>query len=130
MKEESRERIEEILMPCPFCGEKAELATTLMDGNGYVVNCINEKCDVEPSVCFTTKERTIRAWNTRKPVINKEYAEHIESTYIGYGLHEKLLNKANSKIGELTDALQNLIDNYHAKDGDMQARIKELEEQK
>lgn len=56
------------LLPCPFCGSKAE-RKTLTHAYGhtmYYVQCSNEKCAINPTtVAYKTKGADIRAWNTR-----------------------------------------------------------------
>ena len=49
---------EEILKPCPFCGEKPSTST-------YYIEC--EHCDVGPIIGWfhIDKDRAIKAWNKR-----------------------------------------------------------------
>lgn len=58
------EKIEELL-PCPFCGSKANLGDSR---EGFWVNCLKGGCIVLPSdddIFFTSKETAIEHWNTR-----------------------------------------------------------------
>ena len=52
------------LLPCPFCGGKAEVVTGLI--GGYNVACMRVDCDLSPITrgCATEAE-AITAWNTR-----------------------------------------------------------------
>lgn len=59
------------LLPCPFCGEQPKM----FYGTGYVsAGCDNEGCKVNPSVDFENgdgaKEKVMRSWNTRSPLIS------------------------------------------------------------
>ena len=52
----------ELIKPCPFCGEKAKLK----ESHGYYVQCDNEKCAVSPATkVYVIKDRAIMAWNQR-----------------------------------------------------------------
>lgn len=52
------------LLPCPFCGEHAEVYD-FKDGR-YLVECSNTNCDVYPYTSIHyDKEDAIAAWNRR-----------------------------------------------------------------
>ena len=60
------------LLPCPFCGGKAELCGGWADG--YHVACDGCECDLgrnssegEPAHDFISAESAIAAWNRRAP---------------------------------------------------------------
>ena len=49
------------LKPCPFCGMKATLISTI-----HQVRCDNIRCDVMPNTwAYDTDDETIKAWNRR-----------------------------------------------------------------
>lgn len=51
------------LLPCPFCGGKAEFVG--MDDIGYHIRCENvTNCSIE-QMNIETKERAVNRWNTR-----------------------------------------------------------------
>jgi len=57
------------LLPCPFCGGKAELEkfpSSLKD-RCWQIDCVeNERCKCSVSTCaLSSKEEAIAAWNTR-----------------------------------------------------------------
>lgn len=57
------------LKPCPFCGGEAIVLQN--DDGFYYVGCKNAECRgyvFYSYVYYFTKERTIEAWNTRKPI--------------------------------------------------------------
>ena len=57
------------LLPCPFCGGKAEVCTEdsyyILGKKYYVVKC-SHFC-VQQSFCHSSKSEAINAWNTRTP---------------------------------------------------------------
>jgi len=56
------------LLPCPFCGEKADLQYRKGDFAGFYVACRTEDCCGCPSddgFSFTTEQYAIEAWNQR-----------------------------------------------------------------
>ena len=57
------------LLPCPFCGEKAE-TTFICDGKYNQIKCKTPKCimNVDMSAFYKSKEEAIEQWNTRKPM--------------------------------------------------------------
>ena len=68
----------ELLLPCPFCGGKAEMHHTeaYSDDYGYVpdswwVSCENiSRCRMIVQTCVSqSKEKAIKVWNTRKSVV-------------------------------------------------------------
>lgn len=76
------------LKPCPFCGGEA---IVLQNNDGfYYVGCKNAECRgyvFYSDVHYFTKERTIEAWNTRKPI--DKVVEQLEK--------EKTPNRSMSK---------------------------------
>ncbi len=54
----------EELKPCPFCGKPAYMAD---HDCGWMVECINEKCHIQPMTrdAFHREAEAIKAWNTR-----------------------------------------------------------------
>lgn len=64
------------LLPCPFCGGKAEVrATKRLVFNGkymgtvhYVVGCIDTKCIGRIQRRYNSIEEAIDAWSTRKTI--------------------------------------------------------------
>lgn len=58
------------LLPCPFCGGPATVATC-EDDDGWPpvfnVGCDNRHCLVRPNVDADDREPAIRIWNTRAP---------------------------------------------------------------
>ena len=65
-----REAPQSKLLPCPFCGGRAELhETDWCTPPEYSVHCLNHKCRAWGGL-GTNKAKTIAAWNRReKPVI-------------------------------------------------------------
>ena len=57
------------LKPCPFCGGEAGLFEVKGIGNdlkGYMVGCMEDLCEVRPSIQKELdKQGTIEAWNRR-----------------------------------------------------------------
>lgn len=53
------------LLPCPFCGRKAELRYN-KDGFAYIL-CANDGCYARTDGCLNENEAS-RLWNTRKPM--------------------------------------------------------------
>ena len=53
------------LLPCPFCGRKAELRYN-KDGFVYIL-CANDGCYARTDGCLNENEAS-RLWNTRKPM--------------------------------------------------------------
>ena len=57
------------LLPCPFCGGKADV---IKNGTG----CFQVRCDIcevkQYAYAHKTEENAIKAWNTRKPMDNIE----------------------------------------------------------
>lgn len=49
---------------CPFCGSKAEVMTSYIEGRKKVV-CSNGNCYVRPGVIAPTEEKAIERWNMR-----------------------------------------------------------------
>ena len=53
------------LLPCPFCGGEAELFD-YPEMKAYCVACL--ECGVE-TLIYSSKEKAIKAWNTRINII-------------------------------------------------------------
>jgi hypothetical protein len=55
-----------VLLPCPFCGEEANIWNA---GYGYKVSCTNEDCCVTLphswDRSFTSQDGAVQAWNRR-----------------------------------------------------------------
>jgi Lar family restriction alleviation protein len=66
-----KEKLENDLKPCPFCGGKATLLGVVDEirGGKHFVSCFNRSCKVtvETEFCETEK-KAIAAWNKRKEV--------------------------------------------------------------
>lgn len=58
-----RQKAEQQLKPCPFCGTEAGMRETVF---GYSVKCCNDQCYVKPIGDFAnTKQKAIEKWNRR-----------------------------------------------------------------
>ena len=77
VKNYNSQKMREIeLLPCPFCGGKAEVrATKRLVFNGkymgtvhYVVGCIDTKCIGRIQRRYNSIEEAIDAWSTRKTI--------------------------------------------------------------
>ena len=77
VKNYNSQKMSEIeLLPCPFCGGKAEVrATKRLVFNGkymgtvhYVVGCIDTKCIGRIQRRYNSIEEAIDAWSTRKTI--------------------------------------------------------------
>lgn len=56
------------LLPCPFCGGKAEFFTTSSDnGEGFDIGCYTDSCIMRSGsdVQYNTKQSAAKEWNTR-----------------------------------------------------------------
>ena len=56
------------ILPCPFCGGEAKLMRFPKCERKYVVICENEQCMASVGNYSYSKEKAIKAWNTRKPL--------------------------------------------------------------
>lgn len=56
------------LANCPFCGGEAKLMRFPKCERKYVVICENEQCMASVGNYSHSKEKAIKAWNTRKPL--------------------------------------------------------------
>lgn len=56
------------LANCPFCGGEAKLMRFPKCERKYVVICENEQCMASVGNYSYSKEKAIKAWNTRKPI--------------------------------------------------------------
>ena len=63
------------LLPCPFCGGKAELLEDVLDAHVYCTECYARTTDTEKFV-KDWKREVIRIWNTR--VYPKDVQEAVE----------------------------------------------------
>ena len=68
------------LANCPFCGGEAKLMRFPKCERKYVVICENEQCMASVGNYSYSKEKAIKAWNTRKPIerIIERIVERIE----------------------------------------------------
>lgn len=56
------------LLPCPFCGGKAEMQQ--VDGYGFYIYCSNDMCNVQVETPFyPSKKIVIEAWNERDNLV-------------------------------------------------------------
>jgi hypothetical protein len=72
---EKKSDAEPLLLPCPFCGGRAEANPDKWSGDGWIVECTNIQttagpvtsgCDVSPrTLPCTTRAAAIKAWNVR-----------------------------------------------------------------
>lgn len=53
------------LLPCPFCGGKADLMIFNADFGTVTVYCTNEDCDITMGKAFFTDEEAVAHWNRR-----------------------------------------------------------------
>ncbi len=53
------------LLPCPFCGGPASVGATT---TGYIVECNNAACEVNPDAFAKFKHSAIAAWNRRATI--------------------------------------------------------------
>ena len=55
------------LLPCPFCGRRAELRETkhIPSGTDYTPRCTDTSCPGRCSKKYTEKETAIALWNRR-----------------------------------------------------------------
>lgn len=58
-----------ILLPCPFCGEEAQLTDGGFSGKCFLVRCasgkIRDTCPASSGTVCETKEEAITIWNNR-----------------------------------------------------------------
>ena len=61
-----KERIDKLLLPCPFCGQPAEV-TTCPHGNDEVSTARCKSCGVRMGAIFGARSaaRAVEAWNRR-----------------------------------------------------------------
>ncbi len=73
----SQKKTDAALLPCPFCGGRAEAKTDTWSGDGWIVECTNVQpaagptsgCDVSPrTLPRTTRAAAVKAWNVRARV--------------------------------------------------------------
>ena len=59
------------LLPCPFCGAKAEQVECTETDNigGVVISCVNPQCYASTKVYFGEREGMVDSWNTRTPAL-------------------------------------------------------------
>lgn len=63
------------LLPCPFCGGKAEILEDVLDAHVYCTECYARTTDTEKFV-KDWKREVIRIWNTR--VYQKDVLKAVE----------------------------------------------------
>ena len=56
---------EQKLLPCPFCGKAAEAHCMGGRYHQWFIGCVNPLCAMGPGEYFASKEKAIKAWNTR-----------------------------------------------------------------
>jgi hypothetical protein len=100
------------LLPCPFCGSKAESDSWDITDDadavvGYKVwyGCKNSSCHIRPSVCDNSEhyEKLLDMWNTRTPALAVSRSTRDQIA--------EILNKHYSRtdqvaIGELLELIQ------------------------
>ena len=82
------------LLPCPFCGDKAELFED--EPRQFYVGCTNPDCKVEAFLPFSkTREIAIEHWNVRKPMeqIVERLEDEIEDE-VWRGYEERVIEKS------------------------------------
>ena len=70
-RRKNRKKLEQTLMPCPFCGSKGELHRKgVGDDALWIVECANDFCPASYMIgnVYSSKEKAIEAWNTRAKV--------------------------------------------------------------
>ena len=74
------------LKRCPFCGGEAKLMRFPKCERKYVVICENEQCMASVGNYSYSKEKAIKAWNTRKPMQNivERLEEQVEESATDY----------------------------------------------
>ena len=57
------------LLPCPFCGGRAEMQITkhTPSGNDYTPRCTNTSCCGRLLKKYTVRETAVAMWNKRTP---------------------------------------------------------------
>lgn len=106
------------LLPCPFCGSKAERYTLTDDANagGDVISCT--KCDACTRVVFGEKEGLVDAWNARaapaKDVRAGNTASRIRAAVIADAQQEGV-NIAEGRFGKALAALCVSIDSENVR---------------
>lgn len=58
----------EQLKTCPWCDGPATISKMLYKAGWFVVECLNDECNVMAEACAQTSAEAIAAWNTRAPV--------------------------------------------------------------
>lgn len=53
------------LLPCPFCGGKAETLSYTYPDEGWQIGCVNINCLLPEMDGFEDEKEAIKAWNTR-----------------------------------------------------------------
>lgn len=91
------------LKPCPFCGGEVEMSSEKVDAIREVYNFHCDNCDMVTFYDFPNdREKTIKTWNTRKPIddILAELSERkVQSRAAGVEM------SLSSGIGEITDKM-------------------------
>lgn len=54
-----------ILLPCPFCGAKADFCSFNYDYGTVTVGCTNEDCDITMGKGFFSNQEAADHWNRR-----------------------------------------------------------------
>ena len=55
------------LLPCPFCGGKAELINNMFESGVYVkcLNCDTQSAFTRISACYCANDKAVEKWNRR-----------------------------------------------------------------
>lgn len=71
---------EEKLLPCPFCGNAAEV---MPQGKNYRVFCVYAFCNIQPHLLleWETKDSAIKAWNTRTPSVTVDMEKRLQEAF-------------------------------------------------
>lgn len=81
------------LLPCPFCGRKAELRYN-KDGFAYIL-CANDGCYARTDGCLNENEAS-RLWNKRRPI--ERIVERLEKASVSEPLTENGVKVGTIKI--------------------------------
>jgi Lar family restriction alleviation protein len=88
------------LLPCPFCGEKAVYEPDYSSSHDFVklvaVGC--EGSDCNNYQCARTKDKAIERWNRRSPTPKLELPQEVREALAFYA-------KGQSYVGHSTEAV-------------------------
>lgn len=80
----SEERIKSVLvpLPCPFCGSEPFVEevshNSVKKDSWMILGCKNPKCQIVLSGDFSSRDKAIKAWNTRTGLTAQEIVKLIE----------------------------------------------------